>query len=57
MTNNDLSDLIHIKRWINILDETQNTNRINDAFAIINKVKKEMKTYINNKEKKDENNR
>jgi hypothetical protein len=55
--NNDLSDLIHIKRWINILDETQNTNRINDTFAIINKVKKEMKTYINNKEKKDENNR
>lgn len=57
MMNNDLSDLIHIKRWINILDETQNTNRINDTFAIINKVKKEMKTYINNKEKKDENNR
>ena len=32
-----------IKRWINVLDEAQDKNKINDINAIVNHVKREMR--------------
>ena len=32
-----------IKRWVNVLDEAQDKNKINDINAIVNHVKREMR--------------
>ena len=32
-----------IKRWVNVLEEAQDKNKINDINAIVNHVKREMR--------------
>lgn len=42
-----------IKRWINVLDEAQDKNKINDINAIVNHVKREMRYALKIMEKQE----
>lgn len=45
-----------IKRWVNVLDEAQDKNKINDINAIVNHVKREMRYALKIMENNKENN-